>query len=720
MGRLTNIVELVDENGIILMSRLPTIFSDLFSTTGIDSLSSMENQIVSLQDTLSGINTTTITTLQSDVSSLTTGLSTETTDRTSGDAALQASLTTETTARTSGDAALQASLTTETNNRVSGDAALQTDINSLQATVSNINTEIANLVTLDGPLNTYIGTPTQYIITNYDIRRTYSVSVSSGTVSINGNTITVVPTNTIGTITLNVDLNSYTINVLAISVTAPFILGPVSGTTNLPSDIYFFSSLFSTTSLTDTQVSSDWEIATDSAFTNIVKSSIGDTVNLHSWTVTGLAAGTTYYARVQYTGATYGASGWSSAISFSTKQVLYPTSIVSVNEHARLKAYSYYGISTEISNDGFTAICGAKGVSINNNKNQGAVYVSVKKGNTWNVAAELVASDGGAGDNFGSSVSINDNGTVAIIGSPYANIGTSKKQGAAYIFNLVNGVWTQTAKIVASDGLPNDYLGYSVSINSAGTSVSIGAYNRSVSGIIAAGVVYVYNYNGTAWILAGELSSSTNTAGCNFGYSQRLSADGNTLVVGSPYKNIGSNSSQGCAYVYTYNGSVWSLITELNSTNGAAGDNYGYSVDVNSSGGIVLVGAPNKTVGSNTSQGTAYINTLTSGVWSQTVELTSANGASGDTFGHSVSISQDAANIAVGAPYKTIGTYRKQGAVYIFNYSTSWTEVSELTLSGNFSNNYIGSSVCIDSSLSSVSIGAPGYSSSAGIAFIGN
>ena len=54
------------------------------------------------------------------------------------------------------------------------------------------------------------------------------------------------------------------------------------------------------------------------------------------------------------------------------------------------------------------------------------------------------------------------------------------------------------------------------------------------------GAVFVYNYNGAAWVLAQTLNQplypGTSKSVQNFGQSVALSADLSTLVVGAPYK----------------------------------------------------------------------------------------------------------------------------------------------------------------------------------------
>lgn len=68
----------------------------------------------------------------------------------------------------------------------------------------------------------------------------------------------------------------------------------------------------------DVHTATNWQIATDASFTNIVASSYGNTVNKLNWSPSvSLAYNTTYYARAQFI-STVGNSNYSPAISFKT------------------------------------------------------------------------------------------------------------------------------------------------------------------------------------------------------------------------------------------------------------------------------------------------------------------------------------------------------------------------------------------------------------------
>ena len=78
-------------------------------------------------------------------------------------------------------------------------------------------------------------------------------------------------------------------------------------------------------------------------------------------------------------------------------------------------------------------------------------------------------------------------------------------------------------------------------------------------------------------------------------FGDSVSISGNTVVVGAPDATIGSNSQQGAAYVFTESGSGWANMTQtakLTASDGAAGDAFGISVSI--SGNTVVVGAPGR------------------------------------------------------------------------------------------------------------------------------
>jgi hypothetical protein len=214
------------------------------------------------------------------------------------------------------------------------------------------------------------------------------------------------------------------------------------------------------------------------------------------------------------------------------------------------------------------------------------------------------------------------------------------------------------------------------------------------------------------FIQQAELTASDGAAEDKLGWSVAASDD--TIVVGAPLHKVGSNVSQGAAYVFVMPALGWASATqtaELTASGGAAGDALGFSVAV--SGDTIVVGAPGHTVGSDPGQGTAYVFVMPASGWAgsltQTAELTASNGAEGEELGGSVAVSGD--TIVVGAPFQPVDSHANQGAAYVFVMPTSrWantTQTAELTASNGAAGNGLGYSVGVSGD--TIVAGAPGH-----------
>jgi len=142
---------------------------------------------------------------------------------------------------------------------------------------------------------------------------------------------------------------------------------------------------------------------------------------------------------------------------------------------ANFQTGANFGISVSLLGD--RALVGASGY----NSNKGTAYIFDYAGGIWNYTAELLTSTS-IGDNFGNAVSLQ--GDRALIGA----YGDNSNQGAAYIFELNNGMWSLEATLLAGDGLAGDQFGYSVSLSN--DRAIIGA-NQDDSG---EGAVYVFDF----------------------------------------------------------------------------------------------------------------------------------------------------------------------------------------------------------------------------------
>ena len=312
-------------------------------------------------------------------------------------------------------------------------------------------------------------------------------------------------------------------------------------------------------------------------------------------------------------------------------------------------AYDFFG-SVSLSADGNTALIGASNVTVGNKSSQGAAYVFVLNGGIWSQQQKLTALDGAAGDAFGASVSLSGDGNTALIGALDAKVGANTIQGAAYVFARNGGTWSQDQKLTASDGAASDQFGLQVSLSADGSTALIGAYWATVGANAKQGAAYVFVRSGVTWSQDQKLTASDGAADAYFGASVSLSGDGNTALIGAWGAKVGANTNQGAAYVFVRSGLTWSQDQKLTASDGAAGDAVGASVSLSGDGNTALIGAENATVGANTAQGAAYVFVNSGGTWSQQQKLTALDGAAYDQFGSSVSLMLTATPPSSGHP----------------------------------------------------------------------
>ena len=395
--------------------------------------------------------------------------------------------------------------------------------------------------------------------------------------------------------------------------------------------------------------------------------------------------------------------------------------------------------------------------SDNSARNSGAVYIFTRSGRTWSQQAYLKASNTGARDNFGHSVSLSgdtlavgasyeDSNATGVNGSQSDN--SARNSGAVYVFTRSGTTWSQQAYLKASNTNAGDLFGHSVSLS--GDTLAVGAYyeasgatgvngSQSDNSASESGAVYIFTRSGTTWSQQAYLKASNTGTSDLFGDSVSLSGD--TLAVGAIYETssaTGVNGSQsdnstarsGAVYVFTRSGTNWSQQAYLKASNTGAYDLFGDSVSL--SGDTLAVGAAGEAssaTGVNGSQsdnsegasGAVYVFTRSGTNWSQQAYLKASNTGTRDYFGDSVSLSGD--TLAVGAFIESSSatgvngsqsdnSATRSGAVYIFTRSgTNWSQQAYLKASNTDAGDLFGSSVSLSGD--TLAVGAKSESSSA-------
>ena len=457
----------------------------------------------------------------------------------------------------------------------------------------------------------------------------------------------------------------------------------------------------------------------------------------------------------------------------------------------------HIGMGVAISSDGNTMAVGAQHESsnargINGNQNDesaynaGAVYIFTGGGATWAQQAYVKPSNAEGGDHFGSTVALSDDGNTMAVAAYWESGGATgvngdeadnsiPQAGAAYVFTRSGTTWTQQAYIKASNtGVPavdgvqsdGDQYAFSLALSGDGNTLAVGAVTEdsNATGIngdqaddsaMSAGAVYVYTRTGTDWSQQAYIKSPPPAAvddatnGDMFGYSVALSADGDTLAVGS-YDEDGSSrevngpvdgerGGSGASYVFTRAETTWSQQAYLKVANAEGGDSWGIAVALNADGNTLAMGTADEdcpATGVNpaacdddreaaTSVGAAAVFVRDGTTWTQQAYIKASNTGVADQFGIRLALSGDGDALAVAGPSEDSdgqginGTQDNDsaieaGAVYLFTRNgAEWAQQAFVKGSNTEAFDEFGGSVALNGDGRTLVVGARGEDSAA-------
>ena len=326
--------------------------------------------------------------------------------------------------------------------------------------------------------------------------------------------------------------------------------------------------------------------------------------------------------------------------------------------------------------EGDLAVMGAIGVDdacpTDPNCNSGAALVYRRVSGAWSFETTLTASDSSIADQFGQSCSIS--GNRILVGAHQDG------PGSVYVFAYNGTSWVEEQKLLGSDSLDTFHFGHSVSLD--GDTALIGCMRDNFAGN-ETGSAFIFERIAGVWTETAKITASDPLALDRFGRACDL--DGDTAVVGA-HLHDGLTADEGAVYVYERDDAgtpndrsddTWPQAAKLVSSQPLENAFFGLAIGVEA--GTCVIGSPQDT-GASINSGSAYIfERDASGAWLESQVISAADGEDGDRFGESAAIDGD--RIVAGAPGDDDAGDRAGAAYQLERTAAGWVATTKFTAS---------------------------------------
>jgi hypothetical protein len=298
---------------------------------------------------------------------------------------------------------------------------------------------------------------------------------------------------------------------------------------------------------------------------------------------------------------------------------------------------SGFGYTVALSADGTVLVAGDynayNGVV---SANTGSVYIFTNTAGTW--AQSFFTYGTVASANFSEGLAISHDGKTVAVGCNYGATGNT-----VLIYTLTAGTWSNTSSVSTAD--PIFYFGASLSLNQDGTVLVVGAnnyYNGS-------GSVYTFFYSNAAWTQTSKITDPANNTAGSFGGIVALNAQATVLVIISTNSNLvyiaQSAGSNTWAVLAIINPPTISGHTVYNFGSSCTINDTGTVVFIGARGTII----PNLQ-GGNVSTGEVYAYVFKNNAWVYLTQITpQITIGPGAQFGNAVATNTEGSALIVGA-----------------------------------------------------------------------
>lgn len=240
---------------------------------------------------------------------------------------------------------------------------------------------------------------------------------------------------------------------------------------------------------------------------------------------------------------------------------------------------NYSGRSVSLSADGNRVVIGAR-YNSDNGTSSGQVRVYDWDGSSWMQAGQDLDGDN-VQDWFGEPVVLSADGNIIAVGAQQI-FGSGTNSGYVKIFEWTGTVWSQKGATIFGTG-NYDNSGRSIAMSFSGDTLAVGAANNDDNGFDA-GQVRTFFWDGSNWSMLATVQLGENTDDL-FGVSVSMNYAGTILSVGA----TGYNNDSGKLSVYELDGANW--ILKGNTLLGTAAADYFGLNQVSSTGNELIASA---------------------------------------------------------------------------------------------------------------------------------
>ena len=315
-----------------------------------------------------------------------------------------------------------------------------------------------------------------------------------------------------------------------------------------------------------------------------------------------------------------------------------------------------------------------------NGVTSGVVFAYMNSNSDWHFAQTIVPDDAAELDHFGISVALSE--STLLVGAP-GNDDDGARSGSAYLFQEVNGVWQQIAKLTASDAEAEDSFGSDVAL-SGDTAVISSLYDDDDGNL--SGSAYIFRNVEGNWQQIAKIKAQDAEAGDQFGTD--VAIDENTVIVSARYDDDFGGQS-GSLYVFSEIDGLWQQTAKINSDDAVEGDQFGWFVAIE--GDTIAAGAV--TDGLFERSGAVYLFRAGNGSWQQIAKLQADDPATDDLFG--VRIALSGSTLGIGSRIDLDAPQANNSAYLFREVGGVWQQIGKLTGTDPTNNDFLGASISL-------------------------